>query len=282
MTESPPLACPLDGLPLVQDGRQVRCSKNHSYDIARQGYINLLPVQFKKSRDPGDSQSMVLARTDFLDAGFYQPVADKLLALLLDHSSSINGRVTILDAGCGEGWYTCQLDHGLRQAGVNVQLIGLDISKPAIQAAARRSRQLVWLVATNSRPPVLASSLDVVFSIFGYPYLNTLLPLLKPGGILISVTPGPQHLIQLRQQIYQQVDADDVGDEVADSESLLKSETLQFDIEQLAPEHVSNLLQMTPHFFKVRPALREQLACQMLARCSIDMRFSIYQRTGIS
>ena len=101
------LACPIDGQRLEAHEKQLVCGNGHSFDIARQGYVNLLPVQHKRSKQPGDSKEMVVARTEFLDSGVYQPIVNKLVEITL---AQITGdkEVCLMDAGCGEGYY---LDH---------------------------------------------------------------------------------------------------------------------------------------------------------------------------
>ena len=100
------LKCPLDQHALQLDADCLRCEGGHAFDIARQGYVNLLGAADKRSRDPGDGKEMVAARRDFLSDGHYQPVADKLASLI---KPQINADSTIVDAGCGEGYYLEQL-----------------------------------------------------------------------------------------------------------------------------------------------------------------------------
>jgi len=121
-----------------RDGQTWRCAAGHSYDIARQGYTHLLPVQHKRSRDPGDSKAMVAARQRFLNAGHYQPVADAVARAVLAHRST-SGSLCCLDAGCGEGYYLRQLaEAGAGEA--SLSLLGLDISKWAVLSAAKQDK----------------------------------------------------------------------------------------------------------------------------------------------
>src|SRR5690554_777972 len=103
------LACPLDGEPLVRESSSWRCPNGHNFDVARQGYVHLLPVQNKRSKDPGDSKAMVAARQGFLNAGHYQPVADAVSAAVLKGVPEASA-LDCLDAGCGEGYYLRQLE----------------------------------------------------------------------------------------------------------------------------------------------------------------------------
>ena len=139
------MACPIDGKKLTSDETQLSCEQGHTFDIARQGYVNLLPVQAKRSKNPGDSKAMVVARTAFLDSGVYEPIA-KYLTELISPQIEEDRTICILDAGCGEGYYLDYVYQELLKTGnnCNVSMIGLDISKPAIVASSKRNRQLDW------------------------------------------------------------------------------------------------------------------------------------------
>ena len=115
--------CPLCRSELVQDGKQWRCGQNHSFDQAKEGYVNLLPVQKKNSRDPGDNKQMMQARRAFLNAGYYQALSDRVNELAQEYGK---GQPEILDLGCGEGYYSERL-----QQAVGGELYGLDISRTA-------------------------------------------------------------------------------------------------------------------------------------------------------
>ena len=119
-----------------------RCAKGHSFDVAREGYVNLLPAQQKNSRDPGDSEDMIRARREFLDKGGYAPLREAVVETLMPLKPR-----SLLDMGCGEGWYT----DALRAASGDVT--GVDISKPAIRLAARRYPGVTWLVASGAALP---------------------------------------------------------------------------------------------------------------------------------
>ncbi len=135
------LICPLCQTGLLSSPTGVQCSNRHSFDRARQGYLNLLPVQHKASRAPGDNAEMVQARRDFLSAGYYQPIADFLCRHAI--SAEID---SWLDIGCGEGYYTGQLANALDAS----LAYALDISKEAVRQACRRSNSVEWMVASLS------------------------------------------------------------------------------------------------------------------------------------
>ena len=177
------LACPLDGTPLHRSGSAWRCASGHNFDIASQGYTNLLPVQHKRSRDPGDSKEMVAARRRFLTAGFYQPIAAAVSrAVLAD--LPVDATINCLDAGCGEGYYLRQLAAAVGDK-QTLALLGLDISKWAVLSAAKQDRRPNWVVGSNAKLPVLSGTLDRVLCMFGFPVYAEFARVLKPGGRLL-------------------------------------------------------------------------------------------------
>ena len=180
------LACPLDGLPLHCNGSAWTCASGHSFDIASQGYTNLLPVQNKRSRDPGDSKEMIAARRRFLTAGFYHPIAAAVSrAVLADLPAGITS--SCLDAGCGEGYYLRQLAAAVPDE-QTLALLGLDISKWAVLAAAKQDKRPSWVVGSNAKLPVLPGTLDRVLCMFGFPVYAEFARVLKPGGLLVQLS----------------------------------------------------------------------------------------------
>ncbi len=244
------LRCPLDQHVLHQDADSLRCENGHAFDIARQGYANLLGAADKRSRDPGDSKEMVAARRDFLSGGHYQAVADKLVSLV---KPQINADSTIVDAGCGEGYYLEQLATQIASSSqYRPSIIGFDISKWAVQAATRRLAA-TWLVASNRNIPVTAHSVDCLLSLFGFPVFNSFRTVLKQGGTLLLVDAGPQHLIELREVIYPQVKRSEstmLQQACAAGFSKGETSTLQFQTDPLSQRHIHQLLSMTPHLFR--------------------------------
>ncbi|WP_425278789.1 putative RNA methyltransferase [Enterobacter hormaechei] len=132
-------SCPLCHAPLTCAEKTFICPQGHQFDRAKEGYVNLLPVQHKRSRDPGDSAEMMQARRAFLDAGHYQPLRDAVVALL--RQSLTEGVSAMLDIGCGEGYYTATFADVAAEKGA--ETYGLDVSKVAIRAAAKRYSALM-------------------------------------------------------------------------------------------------------------------------------------------
>ncbi|WP_375176325.1 putative RNA methyltransferase [Marinobacter mobilis] len=252
------LCCPLDGLPLALADRSWRCSAGHCYDSARQGYTHLLPVQNKRSKDPGDSKDMVAARQRFLNGGYYRPIAEAVSRqVLADDPQDLP--LACLDAGSGEGYYLRQLAE--TEGDGTLALMGLDISKWAVLAAAKQDRRVCWVVGSNANLPVASDSLDRLLCLFGFPVYDEFARVLKPGGKLIQVDAGADHLRQLREIVYPSLKPRDQGQKpVPPGFDRLTSETVRFELALQEPEAIADLLAMTPHLYRASAEGRTRAA----------------------
>ncbi len=287
-TKAHNLACPIDGKTLEQTDKQYVCENGHTFDIARQGYVNLLPVQHKRSKQPGDSKTMVLARRHFLNTDIYQPIAKKLaetVLLIIINDNNINHKDTcILDAGCGEGYYFDFIFNAFNNKTTPGSLcyIGLDISKDAIIQAAKRNKQISWVVGSNRNPPVEDESVDIILCLFGFICVDGFYKILKPGGKVIVVDPGAEHLKELREIIYPEIKKPDQHYSLQTEStgfSLLHSETMQFKVNIDNNRQINNLLIMTPHFYRASRSGRE-VACNLQQLClTVDVVFSVLEKS---
>jgi 23S rRNA (guanine745-N1)-methyltransferase len=271
------LACPLDGTPLRCTGSAWTCASGHCFDIASQGYTHLLPVQHKRSRDPGDSKEMVAARRRFLTAGFYQPIAAAVSrAVLADLPADAS--ISCLDAGCGEGYYMRQLAGAVGDE-QTLALLGLDISKWAVLSAAKQDKRPSWVVGSNANLPVQSGTLDRVLCMFGFPVYAEFARVLKPGGLLVQVDAGPDHLRELREIIYPSLKPERPADRQTPAGfSRLPTETLCFSIELTSAEQIADLLAMTPHLFRASALGRAAAAALTALSLSVDVRLTCFER----
>lgn len=285
------LICPLDQKALQQEGNSLRCETGHSFDIAKQGYVNLLPVQKKRSKDPGDSKEMIVARQQFLNAGLYQPVSGQLNQLV--HQYLTDDDACILDAGCGEGYYLDQLAQSFRPAESTEDasageaskshpaLIGLDISKWAVQAAAKRNKALTWLVGTNAQLPVQPASLDMIICMFGFYDTERMAGCLKSGGLLMLAEAGSEHLIELRELIYPEVRRTPLPDLSAALEQgyqLIDETRLTFKPETLNAGQIQDLLVMTPHLYRASFEGKQKARALTRLEITVDVVFRVLQK----
>ncbi|MDX9884612.1 putative RNA methyltransferase [Thauera sp.] len=278
------LACPLDGAPLQRSGASWRCADGHCFDIAAQGYVNLLPVQNKRSLDPGDSKDMVAARRRFLEAGHYQPIADAVAQALLQAAPAAR-TLTCLDAGCGEGYYLRQLAATAGDAHP-LALLGLDISKWAVQAAAKRDGQdargtprAAWVVGSNAGLPVLPGTLDRVLCMFGFPVYPEFARVLRRGGELLQVDAGPEHLRELREVIYPTLKPErPAARQAPPGFAHLGTDTLRFQIHVDGAAPIADLLAMTPHLYRATAEGRARAAALTALTMTVDVRLARYAR----
>lgn len=263
----PDFVCPLDGLPLevIADGAQ--CSAGHHFDRAREGYLNLLPVQHKASRQPGDDQAMVAARRRVLDSGVFALLADAVFEIVgaMVSPSAESRPLRVVDAGCGEGYYLARLINAARACGGRgaLSLAGFDISKFAVRAAARRSDAVAWAVASNRQPPFPLASIDVILSLFGFPQWEAFEGVLARGGCVLLVEAGADHLLELRELIYPQVERHHPPlphAAMARGWRVRHERTIQYRVDLNTPAEIAALLVMTPHAHRATHQGRAALA----------------------
>lgn len=245
------LLCPICGAPLAKRERALVCPSHHSFDIARQGYVNLLPVQQKHSQDPGDTREQVLSRRAFLDTGTYAPILEALIEAAREYGASGE----LLDVGCGEGYYCA----GLSQA-LGLPLTGVDISKEAVRAAAARYKGPNWLCATAAHLPVGDEGVGLLTSLFALTLPEEFLRVLRPGGLYIQVVAAEDHLLGLKRIIYDRL----THKEKHTTQELpgltrLHSQQISFDF-TLTKEQIPWLFAMTPHLFRIGKAGAARLA----------------------
>ncbi|WP_394751962.1 23S rRNA (guanine(745)-N(1))-methyltransferase [Crenothrix sp.] len=264
--------CPLCATPLTLQptGKHYACQNQHHFDVAKEGYLNLLPVQHKHSLEPGDSKQMLQARRGFLEAGYYAKMAESVAMMIAAHCPS-HQNLRLLDLGCGEGYYSRGLARFMEEQ-TPVELHGVDIAKFAIAAAAKKQSNARFVVASTSRLPYVDHYFDLVLRVFAPSNALELNRVLKPSGLLLTVTPGPRHLWQLKEFIYTDVKEHTLEPELADGFVRIATERIQYQITP-NPEQRLALLQMTP--FAWRANVQVQQSIQSLAELTIDVDFNL-------
>jgi len=287
--------CPLCQSPMQPAADTWRCDGSlnpkhisHPFDVARQGYVNLLPVQQKKSKAPGDSRQSIEARKRFLTAGHYQSlqalVCQKMAALLTTKKSSTNQKdkpINWLDIGCGEGYYT----QAMAQTGMDI-LIAADISKPAVVELAKASKTLdqLWyqeikgdfaksaaiypLVTSAAHLPLRAHSVDGISSIFSPILPAAFNDVVGEEGYLIIAKPDVGHLATMREALFDDVrehDSDKFLDELAPYFQLLETHRVSTEL-NLSAEGLADLMTMTPYAYRARSEKRQALLQEVAAK----------------
>lgn len=267
------LACPVCGGNLQREATGLRCSNNHSFDRAKRGYVNLLPVQFRRSKQPGDDAGMVQARAQFLNRGFYQPIATRLVELIATHVGAHGAHC--IDIGCGEGYYTRAVATALPL----LDIVALDISKAAVHAACMststiNTNGIEWLVASNAHLPLPAKSIDIGWTLFTPLQTDELARVIKNAGTLIVVGAGENHLIELRHKIYDDVRIKPFALPPALDTWRREDHRLQFTF-TVDNNALLQLLQMTPHFWRVAPVRKEPLLQLPQLTLTADIVFAV-------
>ena len=236
------LRCPNCGNALEKQEKAYICPKGHSFDIARQGYVNLLTVQQKHSLNPGDTREQVLSRRAFLEEGYYAPIC----GALIEEAKNLGISGPVLDIGCGEGYYSSRLAEAL-----DAELVGLDISKEAVRCAAAKYKGPTWLTAPAAHIPVEDGSAGLVTSLFALTLPEEFKRVLRKDGYYFQVLAAQDHLLGLKSIIYPELkfkDKDTVPS--LPGFELVKSVPIRFTF-TVEGQQVQNLFSMTPHVFRI-------------------------------
>lgn len=239
-------ACPIcqENLTLVESS--LKCSNRHSFDLAKFGYVNLAP-QIKQSTnyDKENFQN----RQQILEAGFYQAILEAVSDLLASSETS----TTVLDIGCGEGYYSRKLQEAYPQA----TFYAFDLSKESVQLAAKSdaSWKVNWFVGDLAHLPIQSKSMEVILDIFSPANYAEFERVLKTEGVIIKVVPTSSHLKEIRQLAQDQLakqsySNQEILEHFEDHCQILSSETVSL-TKSLTPEERQALLAMTPLLFHV-------------------------------
>ncbi len=267
--------CPVCGAPLARGQHAYRCPAGHSYDIAREGYTYLLPPNQKHSAAPGDDKGMAAARRDFLSRGYYAPLLNTLCCQILSRSGD---SPAILDAGCGEGYYTAGIFQALRAAGRSPRMAGTDISKFILRAAAKRERGIEFAVASSYHLPLADGSVDMLLDCFSPLALEEFRRVLKPSGTFVYVVPAADHLWEMKQVLYDRPYPNEEREtpyEGFSYEAILPVEDT-ITLESQADIHA--LFQMTPYYWKTPRSGAERLAALDALTTRIAFRVHIFRK----
>jgi 23S rRNA (guanine745-N1)-methyltransferase len=264
--------CPIDGAVLKKTTRTLACEHGHVYDVAREGYCNLLLVQQKASLDPGDNKDMVAARRKFLDGEYFSPIAERVFKAIvtLQNDTRQETPFRIVDAGCGEGYYLQYISKlAANELKVNCELAGCDISKWAVKAAAKRSAEIAWAVASNRQLPFTPGTIDVILCLFGFPDWKSFQKVQRSKSHVITVDPGPNHLIELRTMIYPSInEASKPAKGNPDGYIVRTSDRFQFNFKLPDQSSIQSLLAMTPHAYRISQDAR--LAVESLHELTVS------------
>lgn len=266
--------CPVCGQALELYEKSYRCSSGHSFDVSAKGYVNLLLSKGRNPAKSGDNKLMVKARSDFLDKGWYRPLAERTAELIAGYTAGLT-EPAVIDSGCGEGYYTLIYAQAVKQA----SFFGIDISKAAVMHAASRARQqgtdnVRFAAASSFQLPFADSSADVVSCTFAPVTGEEYDRVLKPGGRLIIVSPGARHLFALKSLLYEHPYENRPNVYDLPQFGLEHEEQLDYSIFLENSSDITALYTMTPYYYKSPRGALEKLAAAgaLDCECSFDIR----------
>ena len=245
-------------------GRTLFClgAKRHSYDVSRSGYVNLT----SPADGEGDSREAVRARTLFLESGYYESLSDEVNELLNQWKVR-----TVLDAGCGEGYYTNRMGEGR-------DILGVDLSRAGIDAAAKKARLqgtgASFFVGSLFKLPVKEGSIDAIANLFAPCAEDEFLRALRPGGVLILVGAGERHLFGLKEVLYENPYLNPGRADLPLHMKEIEKKRLSYTVTVEGREQIDALFSMTPYYWRTADADRKKL--QALETLTTEVDFDIY------
>lgn len=237
--------CPVCNEKLLLADRCYKCKNNHSFDLSKNGYVNLF--QGKGAKVHGDDKVMIKARTDFLMAGFYENLKNEVCRLCDKYTDA---SPKIIDCGCGECYYTEGVYNTLCQSRKAPQVVGIDISKFAIMAGAKRLKALQLAVASIFHIPCRSGEFDLLINTFAPFCKEEYSRVLKKNGILMMIIPLENHLWELKKAVYEKPYKNEVSDFEIQGFELLEKSELKSRITLTSNEMIKNLFSMTPYYYK--------------------------------
>ena len=249
--------CPICGEELELGEKNLGCKNNHRFDLSKEGYVNLFLSQQSKQKRHGDDKAMVRARKDFLEKGYYQPLLDGICEAVAEHAYPAG---ILLDAGCGECWYTDNLYCYLEDMGIPGQFLGIDISKDALRYGAKRNRDLALAVASVFHMPVSDESVDMVLSVFAPCSTEEFHRVLCDDGILFRAVPMERHLWELKAAIYENPYENPKEEHQLNGFTIIDRKEIRYEMELSNPADIQNLFMMTPYYYKTSQADQQKVA----------------------
>lgn len=260
--------CPVCHEELNLEGKTYRCHNRHSFDCAASGYVNL-NLKNSAKKNHGDNKMMVQARSAYLQKGYYQKLANALITELKQHSLT-----TLIDCGCGEGYYTRQISNAL----TDTEVIGVDLSKDAIDYAAKKDKLGHYFISSLFTIPMFDGDVDCITSLFAPLALDEFYRLLKKEGLLIVVAPGPRHLMQLKEALYHEVYLNEVST-IIDTRFQLVSESICAYLIQLPTQaEIQSLFAMTPYYYKTSLEDKKKLETYSSLETEVEFSIQLYRK----
>ncbi len=259
--------CPVCGSGLNKADNALKCKNNHCFDISKSGYVNLLTKGGKKGH--GDDKLMVKARRDFLQKGYYGHLKESVMT---EAAKYFTEGCSLLDSGCGEGYYTLGFQHILeeKQRGL---IYGVDVSKEALKIAAKTCPKVNFAVASAYRLPFGDGNFDMVVSLFAPLAAEEFHRVLKENGIFITAIPLENHLWELKRAVYDLPYKNKPENTDLKGFELISAKEVKKEILLNSNEDIKNLFMMTPYYYKT--SQKDQQKLSELNTLAVETEFMV-------
>lgn len=265
----------------ISAGGAARCNAGHSYDRSREGYYNLLLSNTGGTH--GDNAEMIAARAKFLSEGYYEPLAKALCRLALQYAASAE---VMLDAGCGEGYYTELIAEGyekkraedMKSSDSLPAVYAFDISRAAVKRAAKRCKEARLAVASSYNMPIDDGAVDLLVNTFSPMATEESLRVLRRGGVFLMAIPAEEHLFELKKEIYDKPYKNEVANTDIPGFSLIHTEELRFEISLDSQSAVESLFKMTPYAYRTSLRGIEKMLSLDSLKCTAHFITLVYKK----
>lgn len=287
------LRCPVCGGMFLREPSLLRCANGHCFDLAKEGYVNLLPPGKGKNARTGDEKAMVRARQTFLAAGLYNGISDAIASLLQRYLPHDHAPV-LCDSGCGEGYHTLRIADSLSQNRGGALLYGFDASKTAVSYAAKAANRRMYtgeggigtyggticafFPANIFALPLSDSSVDAVISMFAPVAADENLRVLRENGVLLVASSGVRHLSEMRALLYNDVHYHEDATAAYEGFTLADTADVRYTMHVPDSDTLRALWTMTPFYYKTSPEGKERLFSMESLNCTVDVRLTVYKK----
>ncbi len=261
------LLCPVCKGQLNLNGTSLKCDEGHSFDMAKEGYVNLLTGS-KAGALIGDNKDMAKSRKSFLDKGYFEPLAKGLAQITKEIKPE-----TMLDICCGEGYYTAFI-----KAQTEAEVYGFDISKEMVRLAAKRKSGAHFFAANMSDIPLAEGSVDLALHLFAPFCEKEFARVIKPNGLLISVCPGKRHLFALKAVLYDTPYENEESAPEIEGFEIIRTQSIAANITLNSAEDIDALFRMTPYYYHTSPTDKAKLAALDRLETQTDFYIRTYRR----
>ncbi len=262
------IKCPVCNNVLQKTDKTYKCMQNHTFDIAKQGYANLL--QSNQAKIHGDSKKMQLARHVILYGEYYRSISNALNQVVQELNPT-----TILDLGTGVGYYCDKLQLALPSKTYH----GIDISKLGVKEAAKQNKDITYLVGSNNNLPYIDNAFDMIINVFSPIYIDECVRTLQNKGYILTITPNTNHLMELKEIVYKEIINKDYEVNKLEHPSLQHLDAIDvISTISLSNPDLYSLFMMTPHYWKTSQEVKEVVRQTPVLQVTIDVVINIYQK----